>query len=43
MIFQEIIEHTNVLSKYLQSININYITVIEMCKQIVNILKDMRN
>lgn len=35
-------EHTNVLSKYLQSININYITVIEMCEQAVDILKDMR-
>lgn len=42
IILQEIMEHTNVLSKYLQSININYITVIEMCEQTVDILKDMR-
>ncbi|XP_008181768.1 zinc finger MYM-type protein 1-like [Acyrthosiphon pisum] len=42
IILQEIMEHTNVLSKYLQSINISYITVIEMCEQTVDILKDMR-
>ena len=35
-------EHTNVLSKYLQSIHINYITVIEMCEQTVDILRDMK-
>ncbi|VVC40456.1 Hypothetical protein CINCED_3A013105 [Cinara cedri] len=35
-------KQTNVLLKYLQSININYIHVIGMCKQTINILKDMR-
>lgn len=36
IILQEIIEHTNLVSKYLQSININYIIMI--CNR--NVLSD---
>lgn len=35
--------HTNIFSKYLQSINMNYASVISMSTQTTNILKEIRS
>ncbi|CAI6372636.1 unnamed protein product [Macrosiphum euphorbiae] len=40
---KDVMTHTNILSKYLQSINMNYAAVISMSTQSINIFKEMRS
>lgn len=40
---KDVMTHTNILSKYLQSINMNYAAVISMSTQTINIFKEMRS
>jgi len=43
IVLKDILEYTNILSKYLQSVNINYATVIDMSNSTINIIKQMRS
>lgn len=40
---KDVMTHTNILSKYLQYINMNYAAVISMSTQTINIFKEMRS
>jgi len=41
--FKDVMTHTNILCKYLQSIYMNYAAVISMSTQTINIFKEMRS